>query len=188
MLLNGKACFHILRPTAAFTLGYHALIAYSFLVRRSRLNITTSQRDLGDLTGFSPHTLVKVEPRLIEGGLVVRKGYDLVAQADTHGLFHIKSQEGKQWENRYQTTIIYDLAPTADMTAIENYILCTILSFNANGKIPTEAAVAQLLCITERTVNDKVKLLRKKGLVDGDHLYATIKDDGYWLDGTCQAI
>ena len=182
MLLNGKSCYHILRPTAAFMLGHYALVAYSFLVRRSRLNISTSQRDLGDLTGFSPHTLVKVEPQLVDAGLVVRDGYNLVAQADTNGLFHIKKKKTKQWQDRYQTTIIYDLTPTAPLSSIENYILCTILSFNANGKIPTDSAIATLLCITERTVRDKVKRLRAVGLIDGDGFYVTIKDKSYWLD------
>ena len=68
MLLNGKSCFHILRPTAAFTLGHHALIAYSFLVRRSRWGLPTSQRDLVRFTGFSDNTLRKVEKALREQG------------------------------------------------------------------------------------------------------------------------
>jgi hypothetical protein len=185
MPLQGKANFHILRPTGKFTLGYHALIAYSFLVRRSRVNLPTSQRDLVALTGCSHHTLTKVEDRLAAHELVVRDGYNLLPQADASGLFHVKSKEAKRWEDRYQTTIIYDLAADSPLTAIENHILCSILSFNANGKFPTTSAITQLLCLSERTVKDKVKRLRKLGLIDG--LCATIKDEDYWLDAPPKA-
>ena len=183
MLLNGKSCFHILRPTKAFTLGFHALVAYSLLVRRFRLSIPVSQRDVISLTGFSHHTLTKVESVLLQHGLVLRDGYNLIPQPDTQGLFHVKGKGTERWEDRYQTTIIYDLAPTSPLTPIANYVFCTVLSFNANGKIPTTAAIAQLLCLSERTVKDKVKALRKKGLIDRDDLCATIKDSSYWLDG-----
>jgi len=180
MPLQGKANFHILRPTKAFTLGYHTLIAYSFLVRRSRLSLSTSLRELIRLTGFSDHTLRKA----LEGlaSLIVRAGYNLIAQPDTRGLFHVKSKEAKRWQDHYQTTIIYELAIDSPLTSIENHILCTILSFNANGKFPTTSAIAQLLCLSERTVRDKVKVLRQKKLIDRDGLCVTITDEGYWLD------
>lgn len=186
MPLQGKSNFHILRPTQAFAMGYHALIAYSFLVRRSRVNMPISQRELGRLTGFSPSTLVSVVRKLIKVGLAQRDGYNLIAQPDANGLFHVKGKEMKRWQDQYQTTIIYNLAADSPLTAIENHILCTILSFNANGKCPTPPAVATLLCLSERTVRDKVKRLRKLGLIDG--LCATIKDmEGYWLDAPPKA-
>jgi DNA-binding MarR family transcriptional regulator len=180
MPLHGKSHIHILRPTGKFNLGYHALITYSFLVRRSRLSLPTSLRELMRLTGFSDHTLRKA----LEGlaSLVVRSGYNLLAQPDTNGLFHLKSKEMKKWQDQYQTTIVYDLAADSLLTSIENHILCSILSFNANGKFPTTSAIAQLLCLSERTVKDKIKLLRKNGLIDRDGLCATIKDESYWLD------
>jgi len=182
MPLQGKSHFHILRPTKAFTLGYHALIAYSFLVRRSRIGLPTSQRDLVALTGCSHHTLTKVEESLAALGLVVRNGYNLIAQPDANGLFHLKTKQMKLWQDNYQTTIIYDLAADSPLANIENHIFCTILSFNANGKFPTPSAIAQLLCLSERTVKDKVKGLRKKGLIDRDGLCATITNEDYWLD------
>ncbi len=73
------------------------------------------------------------------------------------------------------------------LTAIENYILCTILSFNTNGRVPTPSAIAQLLCFSERTVKDKVKVLRNRKLIDGDDLCATITDESYWLDAPVKA-
>ena len=135
------------------------------------------------LTGFSDHTLRKALTGL--ASLVVRDGYNLVPLPDANGLFHVKSKEMKRWQDRYQTTIIYDLAEDSPLTAIENHILCSILSFNANGKFPTPSAIAQLLCLSERTVKDKVKRLRKLGLIDG--LCATIKDEDYWLDSPPKA-
>ncbi len=187
MPLQDKSHFHILRPTDKFTLGFHALVAYSYLVRRSRLNLPISQRELGRLTGFSPNTLVSVVRNLIDVGLAQRAGYDVIPQADANGLFHVKGKEMKRWEDRYQTIIIYDLAPNAPITASENYILCTILSFNSNGKVPTPSAIAHLLCFSERTVKDKVKGLRRRGLIDHDGLCVTITDESYWLDAPAKA-
>jgi len=68
------------------------------------------------------------------------------------------------------------------LTSIENHILCTILSINANGKFPTTLKIAELLGLSERTVRDKVKGLRKNGLIDPNGLCVTISDDSYWLD------
>ena len=182
MPLQGKSNYHILRPTERFTLGHHALVIYSFLVRRSRFRLPVSQRELGRLTGFSQNTLVHVVRQLIDVGLVQRQGYNLIAQPDANGLFYVKQKEMKHWEDRFQTTIIYDLAPESPLTAIENHILCSILSFNTNGKIPTTTAIARLLCLSERTVKDKVKRLREKNLIDQNGLCATITDESYWLD------
>ena len=61
------------------------------------------------LTGFSDHTLRKANLTGL-ASLVVRDGYNLVPLPDANGLFHVKSKEMKRWQDRYQTTIIYDLA------------------------------------------------------------------------------
>ena len=180
--MHNKSHFHILMPTGKFTFGFHALVAYSLLVRRSRFGLPTSQRELGRLTGFSSNTLTKVEDCLRKNGLIVRDGYNLTAQADANGLFQVKAKDTARWQDRYKKTIIYDLAADSPLTAIENYILCGILSFNAHGKYPTTSAIAQMFCFSERTVRDKVKLLREKTLLDRNSLCATIRDEGHWLD------
>ena len=44
-----------------------------------------------------------------------------------------------------------------------------------------------MLCLSERTVKDKVKILRRKQLIDGDGLCAKITDESNWLDAPVKA-
>ena len=179
---KGKLFRLLPRPTSECPkeIGYHEVTVYGELLYRSRLDLKTKLADLANVTGCERwRTLPKVVKRLQAHGLADEQ---LRPLKDEKKYFHRKRTQKRKWQNEFQTTTVYRLAPDAELTDIQNGILWTVHSFNSAGQRPYPSSVAKLLRLDCRTVVKHIELLREKGYLDADGCVCA--DPCRWQDAT----
>jgi predicted transcriptional regulator len=186
----GKATVRCVVPTAALDLRLNERLAYSWLVYRARYGRGSTRAGLAEGTGLHrTKTVPRVVARLLDLGLVQRRGKLLFAKQPGPGLFSCTADSRRRddpWYKRLNYFVIVMRSAKSPLTTTQAAVLSVLYSQNMRDGLrvnPSARHLASLLRVSVKTVRSALRRLEECGLVAGGTLVPpTAEMLAWWKD------